>query len=211
MGRNWEEGELFVWGDDGLVPADSQPKPTKRDVASALANNAFVQSSIPEENPESIIRRCGRESGRGEIVTDVDAVSGIMRTAPKNLPRRQRNTYASDEDYCNDPEELERRKAQRKSIRAKKERPSLLVRLPDVSTRGEIWRLSFVALFRKTRIPTKLPACLIAWRLSVIYLMPALQKVEPVRKLRSWEMLEFDASFANPAWQVSMLMRRWRK
>ena len=150
MGRNWEEGELFVWGDDGLVPADSQAKPTKRDVASALANNAFVQSSIPEENPESIIRRCGRESGRGEIVTDVDAVSGIMRTAPKILPRRQRNTYASDEDYCNDPEELERRKAQRKSIRAKKERPSLFARAVGALARREYSRRDLEAKLRRS-------------------------------------------------------------
>ena len=137
MGRTWEEGELFVWGEDGLVPADSQ-------------NNGFVRSSRPQANPDSDVRRVGRESGRGEIVTDVDVVSGIVRTAPRVLPRRQRCTYAGDEDYCNDPEELERRKTPRRSLRPKKERPSLFARAIGSLARREYSRRDLEAKLRRS-------------------------------------------------------------
>ena len=126
MGRNWEEGELFVWGDDGLVPADSQEK--------AVRPAAEPARALPFETPpvrrseEPAVRRVGRSSGLGEIVTGVDEASGIVRTAPKVLPRRQRSTYESDDDFCNDPEELESRRAQKKAARPKKERPSLFAR-----------------------------------------------------------------------------------
>ena len=80
MGRNWEEGELFVWGDDGLVPADSQEK--------AVRPAAEPARALPFETPpvrrseEPAVRRVGRSSGLGEIVTGVDEASGIVRTAP---------------------------------------------------------------------------------------------------------------------------------
>ena len=89
MGRNWEEGELFVWGDDGLVPADSQEK--------AVRSAAEPARALPLETPpvrrseEPAVRRVGRSSGLGEIVTGVDEASGIVCTAPKVLPRRQRS------------------------------------------------------------------------------------------------------------------------
>ena len=79
MGRNWEEGELFVWGDDGLVPADSQEK--------AVRPAAEPARALPFETPpvrrseEPAVRRVGRSSGLGEIVTGVDEASGIVRTA----------------------------------------------------------------------------------------------------------------------------------
>ena len=138
MGRNWEEGELFVWGDDGLVPADSQEK--------AVRSAAEPARALPLETPpvrrseEPAVRRVGRSSGLGEIVTGVDEASGIVRTAPKVLPRRQRSTYESDDDFCNDPEELESRQAQKKAARPKKERPSLFVRAIGSLARREYSR-----------------------------------------------------------------------
>ena len=144
MGRNWEEGELFVWGDDGLVPADSQEK--------AVRPAAEPARALPFETPpvrrseEPAVRRVGRSSGLGEIVTGVDEASGIVRTAPKVLPRRQRSTYESDDDFCNDPEELESRRAQKKAARPKKERPSLFARAIGSLARREYSRRNWRCL-----------------------------------------------------------------
>ena len=148
MGRNWEEGELFVWGDDGLVPADSQEK--------AVRSAAEPARALPLETPpvrrseEPAVRRVGRSSGLGEIVTGVDEASGIVRTAPKVLPRRQRSTYESDDDFCNDPEELESRQAQKKAARPKKERPSLFVRAIGSLARREYSRRDLEAKLRRS-------------------------------------------------------------
>lgn len=148
MGRNREEGELFVWGDDGLVPADSQEK--------AVRSAAEPARALPLETPpvrrseESAVRRVGRSSGLGEIVTGVDEASGIVRTAPKVLPRRQRSTYESDDDFCNDPEELESRQAQKKAARPKKERPSLFVRAIGSLARREYSRRDLEAKLRRS-------------------------------------------------------------
>ena len=119
MGRNWEEGELFVWGDDGLVPADSQEK--------AVRSAAEPARALPLETPP-----------------------GIVRTAPKVLPRRQRSTYESDDDFCNDPEELESRQAQKKAARPKKERPSLFVRAIGSLARREYSRRDLEAKLRRS-------------------------------------------------------------
>ena len=89
-------------------------------------------------------------SGAAQGSAGVDEASGIVRTAPKVLPRRQRSTYESDDDFCNDPEELESRQAQKKAARPKKERPSLFVRAIGSLARREYSRRDLEAKLRRS-------------------------------------------------------------
>ena len=150
MGKNWEEGELFVWGDDGLVPADA-PSENARAVAEHSPDvKSLFETTLVRNAVEPSVRRVGRGSGMGEIVTVVDDISGIVRTAPKVLPRRQWSTYTSDDDYCNDLEELERRRAGKKSARQKKERPSLFARAIGALARRDYSRRDLEAKLRRS-------------------------------------------------------------
>ena len=63
---------------------------------------------------------------------------------------KQRSTYESDDDFCNDPEELESRQAQKKAARPKKERPSLFVRAIGSLARREYSRRELEAKLRRS-------------------------------------------------------------
>ncbi|MFR6028020.1 MAG: regulatory protein RecX [Sutterella wadsworthensis] len=213
MGRNWEEGELFVWGDDGLVPADSQEK--------AVRSAAEPARALPLETPpvrrseEPAVRRVGRSSGLGEIVTGVDEASGIVRTAPKVLPRRQRSTYESDDDFCNDPEELESRQAQKKAARPKKERPSLFVRAIGSLARREYSRRDLEAKLRRSLSEDEDPDEVgrVLDRLEGAGYLSDARFAESRARSRSRVMgdARIRRSRASAAWRASMSMLRWTR
>ena len=211
MGRNWEEGELFVWGDDGLVPADSQEK--------AVRSAAEPARALPLETPpvrrseEPAVRRVGRSSGLGEIVTGVDEASGIVRTAPKVLPRRQRSTYESDDDFCNDPEELESRQAQKKAARPKKERPSLFVRAIGSLARREYSRRDLEAKLRRSLSEDEDPDEVgrVLDRLEGAGYLSDARFAESAQGQGSWETPASGGSCASAAWRASMSMLRWTR
>ena len=101
MSQQDTNGQLFIWGDDGLE---------------SLEDNAVVET--PKVLPTQIANL--------EAFLEEET---IQRERPKRTPRRQRHTFSTDEEFCNDPEEWERRReANRQANPTRRNQPSLFAR-----------------------------------------------------------------------------------
>lgn len=101
MGNQDTNGQLFFWGDDGLQSLQENVEVMKPKM---LPAQSVSMESVFDDNE-------------------------IQRERPRRLPRRQRHTFSTDEEFCNDPEELERRREEkRKANPSRRNQPSLFAR-----------------------------------------------------------------------------------
>lgn len=113
MSQQDTNGQLFIWGDDGLE---------------SLEDNVVVET--PKVLPTQIANL--------EAFLEEET---IQRERPKRTPRRQRHTFSTDEDFCNDPEEWERRReAKRQANPTRRNQPSLFARATAALARRDYSR-----------------------------------------------------------------------
>ena len=133
-------GDLFVWGETGLETASSPApaEPAEPDVEETWPpEGAFPSVEIEFEVVPPV--------SRSEVVpTTPPSLTGAMpscakpKRAEKLPPRRQRHQFSTDEDYCNDPEELIRRAQERKKARKSAgDGPSLFMRAAGALARRD--------------------------------------------------------------------------
>lgn len=133
MSGEWSEGQLFVWGDDGLE---------------AVGRTAEAAVTVKPSSVRTARTKCRTPAVRIEAREEEP---GITREAPRVQPARQRHTYSSDDDFCNDPEELEKRRRDREQTRSKpmRERPSLFARAIGALARRDYARRELAAKLRR--------------------------------------------------------------
>ncbi|MFU0841883.1 MAG: Regulatory protein RecX [Burkholderia sp.] len=129
-------GTLVLWGDDGLEEADALEAPEKRPAQEEAPFAAGEAESSGPERPCAAERRARPAAPRALRSAD-PAEEGIVRVRPKVLPRRQRSTFSSEDDFCNDPEELERRSEAKKARRAPRPELSVFARAVAALARRE--------------------------------------------------------------------------
>ncbi|MBP3438754.1 MAG: regulatory protein RecX [Sutterella sp.] len=141
MGRYEDEvggGALFVWGESGLETEKASPSeipsqlPPAEDAA-AEQQLSFHADISPHEQRTSDIQN------EGSLFPDEER-SLITRERPRRSFRRQRHQFSSDEDFCNDPDELIRRVEDRKKERRAGDGPSLFMRAAGALARRDYSR-----------------------------------------------------------------------
>lgn len=135
MSGEWSEGQLFVWGDDGLEAVGTTAEPA---VAAKPSDARAVGAKRSCKLPVRVETR--------------EEEPGITRETPRVQPARQRHTYSSDDDFCNDPEELEQRRRARAQSRSKpmRERPSLFARAVASLARRDYSRRELASKLRRS-------------------------------------------------------------
>lgn len=127
-------GTLVLWGDGGLEEADAAEAGETRPAQEA----APFEEEDPRsgQRPHPALRRAAPARARLLRSADPDE-DGVVRERPKVLPRRQRSTFSSEDDFCNDPEELERRSEAKKARRAARPELSAFARAAAALARRE--------------------------------------------------------------------------
>lgn len=129
--EDWEEGQLFVFGDDGdVVPyTEAPPEP--------LPEPSAAFELEPEETFEARV-------GAADAPRSAEAFLAEREARPARAGRRARKNEPADPfefEYCNDPEEWERR-AKEKAEKKGRKRPkrSLKMRAAAALARREYTR-----------------------------------------------------------------------
>ncbi|MGN1150096.1 MAG: hypothetical protein ACI4SY_05250, partial [Sutterella sp.] len=137
MGRQEDEvggGTLFVWGESGLETETAPPSDN------SLQQQDENDSSVPLRSFHSdngLFEQHAPDSQNDGSLFPVGEDNLITRERFSRPSRRQRHQFSSDEDFCNDPDELIRRAEARKKERRAGDGPSLFMRAAGALARRD--------------------------------------------------------------------------